>query len=81
MKGVMASLVAVERHGRCYGTTGLSMRDTLQTDELERCHDRIAELEEENRLLRESSEMFAELAERLSAALENRRTDTRADPL
>ena len=49
------------------------MHDRLRTDELTRCQERIAELQEENGHLRESSRAFADLAERLHQRLERRR--------
>ena len=41
------------------------------TDELEDCKRRNEELEEENELLRESAEVFGELADRLNGRLKN----------
>jgi hypothetical protein len=49
------------------------MDDRQDVKELAECRMRIAELERENRQLRESACMFAELAERLHERLDMRR--------
>ena len=49
------------------------MDDRQDVKELAGCRIRIAELEQENRQLRESACMFAELAERLHERLDTRR--------